>query len=205
MPLHLAERESVFVVFRRAAASPSRTIVRPASTTVATLSGPWTVTLPPNFGAPAKIQLAKLESWTANPDTSVKYFSGTATYTKSVQAPPSWFRPGAKVLLDLGMVKDLAEVSVNGKALGILWKAPYQLDASGVLKAGANQLEIKVTNQWTNRQIGDRLGPPEKRVLAPPPAGTQGGRGGGGMFGGSQTPAESGLIGPVTVVSQRGT
>jgi hypothetical protein len=168
---------------------------------VATVSGPWNVTFPPNFGAPAKIQLAKLESWTANPDTSVKYFSGTATYTKSVQAPQGWFRPGAKILLDLGTVKDLAEVSLNGKALGTLWKAPYQVDASGVLKAGANLLEIKVTNQWTNRQIGDRLGPPEKRVLAstPPMMGPPGGRGG------SQTPAESGLIGPVTVVSQGGT
>ncbi len=201
VPLHLAERESVFVVFRQAAGAPSRTMARPASTTVATVSGPWNVTFPPNFGAPAKIQLAKLESWTANPDTSVKYFSGTATYTKSVQAPQGWFRPGAKILLDLGTVKDLAEVSLNGKALGTLWKAPYQVDASGVLKAGANLLEIKVTNQWTNRQIGDRLGPPEKRVLAstPPMMGPPGGRGG------SQTPAESGLIGPVTVVSQGGT
>jgi hypothetical protein len=124
------------------------------------------VAFPPNFGAPAKIQLAKLESWTANTDDGVKYFSGTATYTKSVQAPQGWFRPGAKVLLDLGMVKDLAEVSVNGKALGILWKAPYRVDATGALKAGANRLEVKVTNEWTNRQIGDRLLPVEKRVLA---------------------------------------
>ena len=203
VPLHLAERESVFVVFRHAAAAPSRTLAHPASTAVATLSGPWNVSFPPNLGAPARIQLAKLESWTANSDDGVKYFSGTATYTRTVQAPQTWFRPGAKVLLDFGVVKDLADISVNGKALGTCWKPPYLVDVTGVLKAGANQLEIKVTNEWTNRQIGDRLGPPAKVVLASarPTLGGPGGRGGGGGFGvGPQTPPESGLVGPVTVV-----
>jgi hypothetical protein len=192
----LAERESVFVVFRRAAVSPSRTLPRATSTALTTVSGPWDVSFPPNLGAPAKVQLAKLESWTANPNEGVKYFSGTATYTKSVEAPQTWFHPGAKLLLDLGTVKDLAAVAVNGKPLGTLWKPPYQLDVTGALRPGANQLEIKVTNQWSNRQMGDRLAPPEKRVL--PPAGgfmMAGGRGG------PQTPAESGLIGPVTVVA----
>src|SRR5271157_361024 len=199
VPLHLAERESVFVVFRRAAASPSRTLPRPTTTIMTTVNGPWDVSFPPNYGAPAKIQLAKLEPWTANPDDGVKYFSGTATYTKNVEATQTWFRPGAKLLLDLGTVKDLAEVAVNGKALGTLWKPPYQLDATSALKPGTNQLEIKVTNQWSNRQMGDRLGPAEKRVL-PPVAGLMmmgGGRGG------PQTPAESGLIGPVTVIAQQ--
>jgi hypothetical protein len=164
-----------------------------------TVSGPWDVSFPPNFGAPAHIQLAKLEPWTANTDDGVKYFSGTATYTKAVEAPQTWFRPGAKLLLDLGTVKDLAEVAVNGKALGTLWKPPYQVDATGTLRPGANQLEIKVTNQWSNRQMGDRLGPAEKRVL-PQVAGLMmmgGGRGA------PQTPAESGLIGPVTVIAQQ--
>ena len=185
---------------------------------------------PPNLRAPAKIQLAKLESWTASADDGVKYFSGTATYTKTLQAPPTWFRPGAKVLLDLGAVKDLVDVSVNGKPLATLWKPPYQVDVTGVLKPGPNQLEFRVTNEWSNRQPGDRLGPPEKRVLAAP-AGMLGGRsappqaahagaapaagrggappvqaqggGAGGAFGGRgpQTPAESGLLGPVTVLS----
>jgi hypothetical protein len=199
VPLHLAEREAVFVVFRRAATSPTRTLPRPTSTVMTTVSGPWDVSFPPNLGAPAKIQLAKLEAWTVNPDDGVKYFSGTATYTKAVEAPQNWFRPDAKLLLDLGTVKDLAEVSVNGKALGTLWKPPYQVDATGALRPGANQLEIKVTNQWTNRQMGDRLGPPEKRVL--PPVG--GFMMAGGGRGGPQTPAESGLIGPVTLVAQQ--
>ena len=194
IPLRLAERESVFVVFRRAASSPSRRLPRANITTLTTVGGPWDVSFPPNLGAPAKIQLAKLESWTANADEGVKYFSGTATYTKIVRAPRSWFHPGAKVLLHLGMVKDLAEVSINGNALGTLWKAPYQLDVTSALRPGANQLEIKVTNEWTNRQIGDRSAPPDKKVLA-----ASGPMMGG--FGGPPTLAESGLIGPVTIVS----
>jgi hypothetical protein len=201
VPLRLAERESVFVVFRRPAASPTRVLPRMIGTTLATVNDPWTLSFPPNLGAPPNIQVAQLESWTANADPGVKYFSGTATYTKNVQAPLAWFHPGAKVMLDLGTVKDLAEVSINGKAMGILWKAPYQVDATGALKPGPNRLEIKVTNEWTNRLIGDRLGPTDKRVLAssgPAP----GGRGGGGGFGlANQTPIESGLIGPVTVIS----
>ena len=97
-------------------------------------------------------------------------------------------------------MRDLAEISVNGKALpGVLWKPPYQAGVTGALKAGANRIEIRITNQWTNRQIGDRLGPPEKRVLAP--AGGLPGGGGGGFGFGPREPLESGLLGPVTVVS----
>ncbi len=194
LPLHLAERQSVFVVFRRATSSLSRTLPHATSMTIAVVSGPWDVSFPPNLGAPEKIQLAKLESWTANADQGVKYFSGTATYTKTVQALPNWFQAGAKILLDLGIVRDLAEVSVNGKALEILWKVPYQVNVTGVLKPGENQIEIKVTNEWTNRLIGDRLVPPEKKVLA-----ASGPMIGG--LGGLPPLAESGLIGPVMVIS----
>src|SRR6185503_17416985 len=89
-----------------------------------------------------------------------------------------WFQPGQRILLDLGVVKDLAEVSLNGRALGVLWKPPFRVDVTGALKPGVNRLEIKVTNQWTNRLIGDRTAPAEKKVLAaggpagpgPPPA-----------------------------------
>jgi hypothetical protein len=190
VPLHLAERESVLVVFRRAATSSARTMPRGTITTIATVDGPWTVTFPANLGAPPNIALPKLESWTANADEGVKYFSGTAIYTKTVQVDRRLFRPGERILLNLGAVNDLAEVSVNGQSFGILWKAPYEVDVSRALKPGTNQLEIKVTNEWTNRLIGDRLAP-AKRVLAesPPP------------FGPPPTLAQSGLLGPVTLLS----
>jgi hypothetical protein len=199
VPLQLAERESVFVVFRHPASMTSRTQVAPDGKVVATVSGPWDVSFPANWGAPPKAQFAKLESWTANSEDGIKYFSGTAVYSKTVQASASWFRAGARLILDLGVVKDLAEVSVNGKAVApVLWKPPYRVDVTGALKPGVNQVEVRVTNQWTNRQVGDRVLPPEKRILplVPGPAGRSGGPG----FG-PREPVESGLMGPVRVVS----
>jgi len=194
VPVHFAERESVFVVFRRTASTPSRTLLRKMRTTLATLSGPWDVSFPPNLGAPEKIQLTELQSWTENADDGVKSFSGTATYTKSMQAPQNWFQDSAKLLLDLGMVKDIAEVLVNGKTIGTLWKPPYQVDVTGAMKPGVNQLQIKVTNQWMNRLIGDRSAQPDKKVL--PASGSM------RFFRGIPPLAESGLIGLVTVVSE---
>lgn len=202
VPLHLAERESVFVVFRQPTSATSRTLPEAKTTELATLNGPWQVHFPPALGVPDKIKLSKLESWTTNADPGVKYFSGTATYSTSAQAPQSWFGTGSKLWLDLGSVKDLAEVSLNGRALGILWKPPYRIDVSSELHPGENRLEIQVTNQWTNRIIGDRLVPPDQKVLTT--SGATVGPGGArpGFGGGPQVPSESGLLGPVTVISQ---
>jgi hypothetical protein len=199
VPLRLAPRKSGFVVFRRAASLPTRTLPQRAGTTLATVSGPWDVTFPPGLGAPEKIQLTSLESWTTHSDQGVKYFSGTATYTKIVPAPQSWFQPGARLVLDLGTVDDIAEVSVNGKPLATIWKPPYQVDVTSSLEPGKNHFQIKVTNQWTNRLIGDRLAPPDKKVLGAPAFGPFGGMGGPG--GRSPVPPPSGLLGPVTVTS----
>ena len=139
--------------------------------------------------------LPVLQSWTKHADEGVRYFSGTATYTKSVDAPRTWFRTGARTMLDLGSVGDMAEVSINGRSLGVLWKPPYRVDVTDALRAGRNEIAIKVTNQWTNRILGDRTAPAGRQVLSPPGAG-------GGRGGGAAEPAESGLLGPVTVVLQ---
>ena len=194
VPLHLSARESLFVVFRRPAATPARSLPRANATTLAIVGGPWAISFPPNLGAPPKIQLAQLESWTANLNEGVKYFSGTATYTKTIQAPRAWFRPGAQILLDLGTVYDLAEVLINGLASSALWKPPYEVDVTQALKPGTNQLEIKVTNEWTNRLTGDRSVSADKKILSTP-APMAGG------LGAPLTLAPSGLLGPVTVVS----
>jgi hypothetical protein len=175
VPLDLAERESVFVVFRNTRAAPVPSGSGTIDTTLTTVAGPWTVTFPPNWGAPASVQMQKLASWTDNSDPGIKYFSGTATYSKTVQAPAAWLRSGQHIWIDLGKVRDIAEVKVNGKSAGLTWAPPYRLDVTAELKPGANKLEIEVTNEWTNRQIGDRLLPLEKRVLTPPGAAAPGG------------------------------
>jgi hypothetical protein len=199
VPLQLAPRESVFVVFRRATAEKSREVARTTGSTIATIDGPWDVNFPPSLGAPPKLTLDRLQSWTANSDEGVKYFSGTAGYSKTLDAKADWLKPGARLVLDLGLVRDIAEISLNGKPVATLWKPPYRVDVTKSIQPGENRLEIKVTNQWANRIAGDRVVAAEKRVLA---AGGAPGRGGPGGFGGQQALSESGLLGPVAIVSE---
>jgi hypothetical protein len=96
-----------------------------------------------------------LTAWNENSDPGVKYFGGVGTYTKTIQASGNWFKKGSYFWLDLGDVKNLAEVSVNGKDLGIVWHAPYRIDITSALQPGSNEVVIKVVNAWVNRFIGD--------------------------------------------------
>lgn len=155
VPLNLDPNESVFVVFRKPGSARGRRLPRVTETPVGTIDGSWTVAFQPNRGAPASITLDKLSAWNEHSDPGVKYFSGTATYTKTIQAPAGWFATGTKMMLDLGDVKNIAEVTVNGTSAGVLWVPPFQADVTGALKPGPNTLEIKVTNLWPNRLIGD--------------------------------------------------
>jgi hypothetical protein len=156
VPLQLEPWGTVFVVFRSPASENARTIPAPTETDLATVSGPWTVTFPPNWGAPASVTLESLSSWSENSDAGVKYFSGTATYTKTIDVPASWLANGSRIWIDLGDVKNLANVSANGKSLGVVWHAPFRVDLTPALRPGANQLSIEVTNAWVNRMIGDQ-------------------------------------------------
>jgi hypothetical protein len=156
VPLRLEPWGSVLVVFRHPATSQSRTLPRVMRTALTTVEGSWDVSFPPNWGAPPTIHLERLTSWTKHPDEGVRYFSGTATYTKEIEARQEWFRPGAKLVLDLGDVRELAEVSVNGKPLGILWKPLFHVDVTSALRPGRNHFAIKITNLWQNRLVGDQ-------------------------------------------------
>ncbi|HTQ11103.1 MAG TPA: glycosyl hydrolase [Fimbriimonadaceae bacterium] len=125
-----------------------------------TIAGAWKLSFPPNLGAPPSVTLDKLASWTDSSEFGVKYFSGTATYEKSFDVPASMLAAGHKAYLDLGLVKNFAEVWLNGKHLPILWKEPFRISADG-LHAGTNTLVVKVTNLWPNRLIGDEQYPVE--------------------------------------------
>lgn len=85
-----------------------------------------------------------MRKWNDNSDLGVRYFSGLGTYTKTIDSQQSWFTPRAKLWIDLGEVKNLAEVTVNGKPVGIVWHAPYRVDVTNALKPSANQISIKV-------------------------------------------------------------
>lgn len=156
VPLDLEAWGTVFVVFRKPAHGTSYTAPAKVSHELATVSGPWNLSFPPDWGAPTSVTLNDLASWSENSDAGVKYFSGTGTYTKTIQVPSGWLQKGAKIWIDLGNVKNLAQVTVNGQSLGIVWHAPYRVDATSALKPGANELTIQVTNAWVNRMIGDQ-------------------------------------------------
>ncbi|MBI4890620.1 MAG: discoidin domain-containing protein [Acidobacteria bacterium] len=188
--LHLDPHEAVFVVFRKAAATPSRAPLKITEQTLGAVEGAWDVAFQAGRGAPAKITLDRLASWSQSSDAGVKYFSGTATYTKTLQAANDWFGKGGHLWLDLGDVRNIAEVTVNGKPLGIVWKKPFRVDVTSVLKPGANQIVVKVTNLWVNRLIGDQQPGVEKKYTYT----TQ-------QFYRADSPLlPSGLIGPVQVI-----
>jgi len=132
------------------------------------LNGQWTVSFPPGRSAPEEIVLDELISWPDSDVPGVKYFSGTATYRRKFDSQGLAFVPGAKprndghrLILDLGRVEVIAEVHVNGRDLGVLWKEPYRIDITEALLPGENELEILVTNLWPNRLIGDEQEPPD--------------------------------------------
>jgi hypothetical protein len=122
------------------------------------LSGPWELSFTPGWGAPDKITLDKLISWSKHPDTGVKYFSGAATYRKSFKYPmleKSSEKLKQLIYLDLGRVAVMAKVKLNGKDLGILWRPPYRVDITDAIHEGENSIEIEVVNLMINRMIGD--------------------------------------------------
>ncbi len=123
------------------------------------ITGPWELTFPAGPGTPEKLSLDQLTSWSSSNDTRVKYFSGTATYRKTFTLHSDVDPARMRVDLDLGNVQVIAELKVNGKEMGILWKYPYQTEITDALKPGENTLEIKVTNLWINRMIGDEQFP----------------------------------------------
>jgi hypothetical protein len=159
VPLDFDPSGSVFVVFRHADAvtdhivTASRQLINDPAPLP--LAGPWELDFPPHWGAPPTVTLDQLISWPDHPDNGVRYFSGTATYKKDIQIPADLLAHGHLLFLDLGQVKNLAQIKLNGTDLGILWKPPFRLDISSAAKPGANHLEISITNLWPNRLIGD--------------------------------------------------
>ena len=160
VPLHLGPYGTTFVVFREPAKTASRTLPEEKETMVAgaddSLNRGWSVSFEPNRGAPETAQFDRLISWSESADAGVKYFSGSATYTKTIEVPASALSSGTHLWLDLGDVENIADVAVNGKYQGIVWKAPFRIEVTQALVPGSNQIVVQVTNLWVNRMIGDQ-------------------------------------------------
>jgi hypothetical protein len=189
VPVQFEPWGSVFVVFRKplpkrwiSAASPvnlelrNGTILASASPVSVSLSDgetrtvslaarpadlilrePWEVSFVDGRGAPPSATFEKLASWSTHSDPGIKYYSGTAVYrtTFAVSVAPQ----GQTVILDLGDVANIAKAFVNGRFAGVLWKPPFRVDVTRLLRNGSNTLEIHVANRWINRLIGDEAIP----------------------------------------------
>ncbi len=153
VPLHLGADDAVFVLFRHPTTKTSETVTQPARTDLMALDNGWTLSFQTGRGAPASPVPATTGSFAVNADPAIKYFSGTASYRQTIDVPAAWTR--RHLWLDLGQVGDIAEVIVNGKPARTLWRGPYAAEIGPLLKSGRNMIEIRVTNLWTNRLIGD--------------------------------------------------
>jgi len=159
--IELPAHGSTFVIFNKdnrhnlSVVSSNKTV---ASETE--ISGPWKVSFPPDWGAPPSLVLERLISWTESENRGVNYFSGTAVYHNSFTVAGTGDK---NIVLDLGELRDVAEVFINDKSAGVLWKKPYQVDISQLVKPGMNELKIEIVNMWSNRMTGDMLSDPKDR------------------------------------------
>lgn len=182
---------SWFVVFPANATTTRRESVEPVQIQRELASG-WRVDFDPRLGGPGAVEWAHLQSWTESTEPGIRYYSGTATYHQDV-AWPARLRSGERWWLDLGEVRELAEVRVNGQGCGVVWAPPYRVEITRAWRMGTNRVEIDVVNFWPNRIIGDASLPSSQRLtrtnirkLVP------------------GTPLmDSGLLGPVTVLSRQ--
>ena len=177
-----ASGESAFVVFGKTDDEKVASSTAAAAPDASAPIGCWSVSFPPGWGAPERLELADLKSWTELPlGEEGRHFSGTATYRTTL-------RRGAAgtATLDLGRVETVATVFVNGRKARTLWAPPYRCAVE--LVAGANELRVEVANTWFNRLVYDAGRPEAQRktwTIGAPKKGA---------------PLEpSGLLGPVTV------
>lgn len=199
LPLSFDRFGSYFVVFRKPIAKELAGKAKsnfPKLVPLQTLDGPWNVVFDPTWGGPTNAAFPSLTSWTKRPEEGVKFYSGTATYQKKFDLPEDSTNQGQRLFLDLGNVKEVAEVRLNGQKLGILWCYPWRVDITKAVKPTGNQLEIDVINLWANRVIGDLAQPKEKRLTKTHEAFRF------DMLTQNTSLIDSGLLGPVTL--QRG-
>jgi hypothetical protein len=119
------------------------------------LSGTWSVEFPGSENGSTSTSFNKLASWSESSNDDIRYFSGTASYTNQFEIPQKLLQNGNSFMLDLGSVYEIAETILNGKNLCVLWKFPFRINIDDFVQEGTNKLEVKITNLWPNRLIGD--------------------------------------------------
>ncbi len=160
--LNLERDDAQFVILSgRKTVSGAAEAVRPSGEMICTIDGPWELSFQAGRGAPERATFRELASYTDSEDEGIRYFSGTATYTAHFNFSGD---SSGELWIDLGRVYNMARISLNGTDLGLAWKTPYRLSATGALRQGDNELKIDVTNSWANRLIGDEQPGASRRI-----------------------------------------
>jgi hypothetical protein len=168
VPLRFEAAQSYFVIFRKSRTKATG-VNFPRTDRAGELGGAWEVSFDPQWGGPQRVAFQALDDWSKRPEEGIRHYSGVATYRKTFDLPPQarGKQPGASSWwLDLGSVKNIARVRLNGQDLGVVWCAPWRVEITSAVKPSNNQLEITVANLWPNRLIGDQGLPPEKRLTS---------------------------------------
>ncbi len=184
--LDMVPDDAVFIVLRERTDCRESRRAKAVESEIMRIRGPWDVRFQQGRGAPEGMTMKKLHSYTEEECDGIRYFSGSAWYTNSFE----YNGEGGEIWLDLGDVRNMARVILNGRDLGNLWKKPYRTDVSQILRQGTNTLEIKVINSWTNRLIGD-LQPGMEKVCYTPL----------NFFEADDELLPSGLLGPVKLIT----
>lgn len=166
MKIDFFPNQSFFILFPTSGKREKTLIAEkkdfPATTELQHITGAWEVNFDPKWGGPAQIMFNELSDWSQSSEKGIKYYSGKAVYRKKINFKHT-INPGSRLFLDLGLVKNIAAVSLNGTSLGIVWTAPWRVDITETIREGENMLEIEVINLWPNRLIGDASISPEDR------------------------------------------
>jgi len=149
---------SNFIIFRKIGSPRKAVARRTAEPKAVAIEGPWDVRFAPAVGTPIHLNLPRLISWTEHADPEIRYMAGSATYAVDFSVAS-----GGPMEIDLGQVNDFAEVSIDGEKLATLWKPPYRVAWQPKKNGLRHHLEVRVTNMWPNRLIGDAQLPPEQR------------------------------------------
>lgn len=191
--LNLAPNDAIFIVFTQKTDTVSFELPKTTRTTLVSQFPTWDIAFQAGRGAPATIQTDTLRSYTESADPGIRYFSGTAAYTNTFTLGKAQLKNCKRILLELDDVKNLAEVYVNGQKITTLWKRPFTADITRAVKAGKNRLEVRVTNLWPNRLIGDEQPDVTKRITYVQMP----------FYQVNAPLLPSGLLGPVSIVGER--
>ena len=165
VPMRLDKNECVFVVFRKKGEPAATTLEAnyPAPLRTQEVKGEWNVAFESAFKTPAPVRMTELDNLSTNANDSIRYFSGTATYTTTVNLDRAG--RGEHMFIAFDNVGTMAKVYINGKYAGGVWTTPYKLDVTDFVKDGRNDVRVEVVNTWVNRIVGDMNLPENQRDI----------------------------------------